>query len=170
MNNNDILRRVRYALSISDKDLIKIFKLGESTVSLEEVVKLTRKTKTSFDYDPTSSEEAMECTNYLLESFLNGLMIYKRGPLKSKTGEIMRPTRQLKEGISPNNVFLKKLKIALTLDSDAMIEIFKKADVEISSSQLSAFFRNEGHKHYRPCMDKYARSFLKGLTLTYRPQ
>ena len=67
-----------------------------------------------------------------------------------------------------NNIILKKLKIALSLKSDDMLQIFKLAGLELSSSELSAVFRKEDHKNYRECGDKYIRNFLKGLTIYYR--
>ena len=49
-----------------------------------------------------------------------------------------------------------------------MLQIFKLAGLELSSSELSAVFRKEDHKNYRECGDKYIRNFLKGLTIYYR--
>lgn len=49
-----------------------------------------------------------------------------------------------------------------------MLSFFKLGGAELSSSELSALFRKEGHKNYRECGDKYIRVFLKGLTEYYR--
>ncbi|MGL4211324.1 MAG: DUF1456 family protein, partial [Cetobacterium somerae] len=37
MTNNDVLRRVRYALRINDKAMLEVFKLGGVKLSLEEL-------------------------------------------------------------------------------------------------------------------------------------
>ncbi|MGL5190879.1 MAG: DUF1456 family protein, partial [Cetobacterium sp.] len=40
MTNNDVLRRVRYALRINDKAMMEVFKLGGMNISLEELTAL----------------------------------------------------------------------------------------------------------------------------------
>ncbi len=170
MDNNDILIRLRYALDISDKKMIRIFEQGGVSVTLEDVAKLLSKTEESYNYDEIEDgkESSMPCSNAYLESFLNGLIVEKRGVKKDKDGKVMKPPMLLREGKNPNNVLLKKVKIAMNLDSEGMHKVFENAGVPVSKAELGAFFRKEDHKHYRQCMDKYARSFLKGLTITYR--
>ncbi|MDX8367762.1 DUF1456 family protein, partial [Cytobacillus sp. IB215665] len=63
---------------------------------------------------------------------------------------------------------LKKVKIALSLTSEDMIEILEDAGVIITKGELGALLRKEGHKNYKVCGDRYARNFLKGLTIRYR--
>ena len=63
---------------------------------------------------------------------------------------------------------LKKLKIALSLTSDDMLNLLDEAGVRVSKGELSAILRKEGHRNYKPCGDRYARNFLKGLMLRYR--
>jgi len=48
-----------------------------------------------------------------------------------------------------------------------MLGLLKLADHNISSSELSAFFRKKAHRHYRVCKDQILRKFLKGLQLKY---
>ncbi|MCO5385119.1 MAG: DUF1456 family protein [Desulfosporosinus sp.] len=87
MDNNDILIRLRYALNIRDIDMVKIFKLGDVELTVEEVRKLLIKSKDTYrynnavdDYDEIEEkEENIKCNNRMLESFLNGLIIFKRG-------------------------------------------------------------------------------------------
>ena len=131
MVNNDILRRVRYALNIKDRTMLDIFKYGENPITHEELLNLL-----------------------------------KRGKQEPKDGKEYTPVKITKNNI--NNIILKKLKIALSLKSDDMLQIFKLAGLELSSSELSAVFRKEDHKNYRECGDKYIRNFLKGLTIYYR--
>ena len=61
-----------------------------------------------------------------------------------------------------------KLKIALKLQAEDILEIMYLSDFRMSKHELSAFFRKSGHKHYRECKDQILRIFLKGLQLQYR--
>ena len=171
MDNNDILIRLRYALDIKDTDMVKIFKLGGFDVTREEVRKILIKTKDSEeeDVEPDDiNQDNIPCNHMMLESFLNGLIIHKRGKQESDVGQTERPPMMIKGDGSVNNVLLKKLRIALTLTSDDMIQILDDAGVIISKGELSALLRKEGHHNYRECGDRYARNFLKGLGMRYR--
>ena len=83
MNNNDRLVRLRYALDIKDAEMVDIFKLGEFDITKEDVQKMLTKIKpkkTQEDEEGYSVNEYMKkCKNTVLESFLNGLIIFKRG-------------------------------------------------------------------------------------------
>lgn len=153
MTNNDILKRLRYALSIPDSLAVKIFRLGQTELSEEEFATLLL---------PEEEEGFKKCNNHLLFSFLDGLIVLKRGKSESSKEEIKITKNNL------NNMILRKLKIALELKSEEMLNLFHLGGVDISSSELSALFRKEGHKNYRECGDKYVRVFLKGLTSHYR--
>jgi len=61
-----------------------------------------------------------------------------------------------------------KLKIALNLKAEDVLEIMELAGFLMSKHELSAFFRKPGHKHYRECKDQILRNFLKGMQLKYR--
>ncbi|MFE8697169.1 DUF1456 family protein [Cytobacillus sp. FJAT-53684] len=172
MNNNDILIRLRYALDIKNIDMVEIFKLGGVEVTKEEVLKLLTKSKESYDNeagdDVNNDEENIMCTNFMLESFLNGLIVFKRGKQEPKPGQPEKPVMTLKENGNVNNVLLKKLKIALALTSEDMLDILDRAGVIVTKGELGAILRKEGHKNYKECGDRYARNFLKGLALKYR--
>ena len=173
MNNNDILIRLRYALEIKNTEMVEIFKLGGIEVKKEEVLKMLIKSKDNYDDevdnngDIDGNEENIKFSNFMLESFLNGLIIFKRGKQDPKPGQPERPAQSINNGCV-NNVMLKKLKIALDLTSEDMLDILKEAGVIVTKGELSAIFRKEGHKNYRECGDRYARNFLKGLAIKYR--
>lgn len=67
-----------------------------------------------------------------------------------------------------NNDVFKKLRVALRLRDDEIVEILKLADFKISKSELSAFFRKDDHPNYRECGDQILRNFLNGLILHLR--
>lgn len=169
MDNNDILIRLRYALDIKNTDMVKIFKLGGVEVTKEEVLQLLTKSRDSYDELDDEQEENIKCNNSMLESFLNGLIIFKRGKQESpKSGEPDMPPQTAKKSANVNNLLLKKVKIALALTSEDMLDLFAKAGITVTKGELGALLRKEGHKNYKECGDKYARNFLKGLTINYR--
>ena len=61
-----------------------------------------------------------------------------------------------------------KLKIALNMKADDVLEIMRLANFSLSKHELSAFFRKPDHKHYRKCQDQVLRYFLQGLQLRHR--
>lgn len=71
MTNNDILRRIRYALDIKDTDMIKIFGLSDETVTRDELDGYLKK---------DDEEGYAVLPRPLLEKFLDGFIIFKRGP------------------------------------------------------------------------------------------
>ena len=92
MDNNDILIRLRYALDIKNTDMVEIFKLGGIEVTKEEVLKILTKSNDSYnnevtDNDIDENEENIKCNNSMLESFLNGFIIFKRGKQDPKPGQ-----------------------------------------------------------------------------------
>jgi uncharacterized protein YehS (DUF1456 family) len=67
-----------------------------------------------------------------------------------------------------NNDILKKLRVALHLRNDEIINILKLADFNISESELSALFRSDDHPKFRKCGDQILRNFLNGLIIHLR--
>ena len=148
MTNNDILRRIRYTFAFNDEKMISIFGLAEYPVNREQISAWLKK-----DDDP----DYKACKDIPMAAFLNGLIIEKRG---KKEGAIPEPEKQLN-----NNIILRKLKIALDLKNEGVLEIMKLADFLMSKHELSAFFRKPGHKNYRECKDQILRNFLMGIQL-----
>ena len=67
-----------------------------------------------------------------------------------------------------NNDVIKKLRVALKLRDDDIIEILKLVDFKISKSELGAFFRREEHPKYMQLEDQILRNFLNGLIIYKR--
>lgn len=154
MTNNDILRRFRYALDISNPKMLEIFRLAGHEIDQDTLIALLKK---------EDEEGYLECSNALLEDFFDGLIILKRGRQEGVPRESVTPGRE-----RTNNVILRKLRIALEMKDDDMIEVMKLAGVTVSKSELGALFRSRGHKNYKECGDQFLRSFLTGLTNRYR--
>ena len=161
MNNNDVLIRLRYALNLKDSEMSEIFKLGDVEVDTKDVGHILTK---SIEDDPAH----IECTNEMLDAFLNGLIIKKRGKQEPRPGQPKRPPLMITSDEHVNNIILKKLKIALKLTSDDILDILDDAGAYLSNSELSAVMRKEDHRNYKICGDRYIRNFLKGLAINYR--
>ena len=151
MTNNDILRRIRYIFDISDSKMIAVFGLADCQVTREQISDWLKK-----DDDPAFRK----CSDAQLAIFLNGLIVDRRG---KKEGAQPTPEQRL-----TNNIVFRKLKIALDLKAEDILEIMALSDMRISKHELSALFRKPGHKHYRECNDQILRNFLNGLQLKYR--
>ena len=151
MTNNDILRRIRFLFDFSDLKMIEVFKLVNHIVQRSEVSNWLKK-----EEDPLF----VELTDLQLSIFLNGLVIYKRG---KRDGPLPEPEDPL-----TNNVILRKLKIALNLKTDDILDLFAFINKKIGKHELSAFFRHPENKSYQLCMDQYLRHFLNALQAKYK--
>jgi uncharacterized protein YehS (DUF1456 family) len=151
MNNNDILRRIRYIFDFSDSKMIEIFSLANYQVTRGQISDWLKK---------DDAPSYLELNDQQLAIFLNGLINEKRG---KKEGEQPAPESRLN-----NNIIFKKLKIALNLKSDDILEILELAGMHISEHELSAFFRNPSQNQYRPCNDQILRNFLTGMQIKYQ--
>ena len=153
MNNNDILRSIRYCFDLSDTQMIAVFGAADYPVTRSQISDWLKK-----DDDPA----CQHCSDSQLAIFLNGLINQRRG---RQAGPQPEPEERL-----TNNIVFRKLKIALDLKNEEILEIMGRVDLPVSQHELSAFFRKPGHKHYRPCKDQILRNFLKGLQLKFRPE
>jgi uncharacterized protein YehS (DUF1456 family) len=155
MDNNDIVRRLRYALNISNTAMTDIFKLAGHDISESAVLDILKKEE---------DEGYTACSDRMLGLFLDGLIIYKRGKKETPDTEpASTPAVRLS-----NNMIIKKLRIALDYKEKDMLEMFKLSGFEITKPELSAIFRKQGHKNYKACGDQMLRNFLQGLTVHFR--
>lgn len=156
MINNDVLRSIRYMLDLSDQKVVDICQLAATDFPIDKAAAkaMTRK---------EGEEGFIECSSAVLAHFLDGLVVYRRG--RDET----RPQRAVEKHVS-NNVVLKKLRVAFELKDVDMHEIFDASGFEVTKPELSAFFRDRNHKHYRLCGDQLLRNFLRGLTMRLRPE
>lgn len=154
MDNNSTLRRIRYALAASDEQMAAFFALKGHKLTPAQVCSLMGKEEES---------GTVACSDAQLSDFLDGLIIDRRGP--PKPGRPIARARTL-----TNNMILKKLRIAMKLHEDDMLNIFVTAEHPLSRGELTALFRNPNHKHYRECGDQLLRNFLKGLALRLRAE
>ncbi len=152
MNNNDILRRIRFTFNFSDSKMIALFGLAGYRVNRTQISDWLKK-----DDDPAYKN----CSDIDLAAFLNGLISDKRGKREEPQP---KPEKRLN-----NNIILRKLKIALNLRDEDILNTLELAALPMSKHELSAFFRKPDHKNYRSCKDQILRNFLQGLQIKYRP-
>lgn len=92
-----------------------------------------------------------------LAALLNGLIAAKRG---LKDGVIPEHENELN-----NNIILRKMKIALNLKDQDIVDVFRVANMRVSKSEINAFFRDPKSPDFRWCKDQFLRNFLQGLVL-----
>lgn len=172
MTNNEVLGRFRDQLNIQEDLLIRIFKNSDYTISKSELKAMLKNPQVP---------GFVKCKDPMLAAFLDGFIIFKRGPAKNtdtspntltnlasiSTSSDKKETG-LKKQSSPylkltNNTILKKIRIAYKLQDPEMLEIFNLAQREVSKGELSAWFRKPGHKNYKKCPDEAIDKFFIGL-------
>jgi len=151
MHPNEVLRRIRYIFDYDDVTMIRLFGLGGEAVTRAQVSDWLKR---------DDSDSFREMSEKLLATFLNGLIIDKRG---KRDGEL-----PVAESEMDNNLVLKKMKIALALKTDDIVKLFKAQGKNISEHELSAFLRNPKQSQYREFQDQYIRVFLDGLKNKHR--
>ncbi len=75
LTNNDIIKKLRVALKLRDDDIVKILALVDYEITKSELGAFFRR---------EDHPKYMELQDQILRNFLNGLVIYKRGPMKKK--------------------------------------------------------------------------------------
>jgi len=150
VNNNDVLRKLRYTFNFNDKQMVAIFASAGETVTREEISQWLKK---------DTDSDFVALFDIKLAIFLNGFINEKRG---KKPGPLAIPEKRLS-----NNIILTKLKIALNLQAEEIISLLAEVDFRISKPELSAFSRKVDHQHYRECKDQVMRNLLHAIDKTY---
>ncbi len=151
MNYNDIFRRFRYAVDMSDATIMEIFALSHTSIDAQQLSGYFRR---------EDDLEYQELPAGVLNKFFDGLIVYTRGQRDKISAPAPSPFN--------NNMILKKIRVALQLCEQDMLDIFADASFKISKAELSALFRKQGHKNYKECGDQIVRNFLQGLTIHNR--
>jgi len=153
MTNNDLLRRLRFALNLNGVNIAELCALGGHEIGPADVLKLLKK---------DDEHGFVACDDTVMGAFLDGLITSRRGPRDAPPG-----TAQPSDGLLNNNLILRKLRIALELNDADMLAVFRKAGVSLSKPELSALFRGVGQRNYKECGDQLLRNFVRGLTLGF---
>jgi uncharacterized protein YehS (DUF1456 family) len=148
MTTNDIFYKLRKIFSWDEEKIGDLFKSVDYPVPPPTLFAWMKQEQ--FEGFQIMPEEA-------LAALLNAIIVEKRG---LKDGQLPVHEKELN-----NNSVLRKLKIALSFKDEDIIESLRVSDMRIGKSEVSAFFRDPKHSHYRPCGDQFLRNFLRGLLL-----
>ncbi len=89
LSNNDILKKLRIALSLRDEDMIHILSLADFKITKGALNDLFRH---------EDNPGFVQAEDQILRNFLKGLIIYKRGPLDpSKTADAKEKSNKGKQ-------------------------------------------------------------------------
>ena len=147
MNNNDVLRRIRYIFDYGDDKMMNIFFKAEKHVTREQICDWLKR-----DDQPTFKK----LRDVELSTFLNGLIHEKRG---KKEGPAPVPEKNVS-----NNLILRKLKIALNFQAEDVPCCHGSRRAELKQARIECFFFESLHtSNYRECRDQVLRNFLTGL-------
>ncbi len=147
LNNNDIFRLLLSTFNLNEKATIKVFSLAGVATSQEQIAA----------WLDEGDKTCIKLTDKELAVFLNGFINFKRG---KRDGEQAKPENHLN-----NNMIFQKLRIALSLKTEDILNILELADFHLSKHELSALFRKPANKHYKKCRDETLQLFLQGIQL-----
>lgn len=148
MTNNEVLKNLQNIFNLETSKITEIYNILDDKMTEDHVNAWFKRLG-----DPSFLNlEDME-----LSTFLNALICEKRG---KKEGPQPEPEKEI-----TNNIILKKLKIALDLKNEDIMDILNLVNTSMNNYELTSFFRKPNHKNYRPVRDQLLRSFLKGLSL-----
>ncbi|EAP91965.1 DUF1456 family protein [Vibrio splendidus] len=152
MTNNEILRRIQHALNLKNAQIIKAIEQADVTVAHDQVINWLKD-----DNDKSCST----MKDKELAVFLNGFINLKRGK---------------KEGVQPkpevaltNNMIFMKLRIALNMKAEDVLDILEVVGISLSKYEIGAYFRKPENKNYKVCEDQLLCDFLNGVQFTNRP-
>ena len=151
MKINDILYKIKKALSLENSQIIEAYKLADYEMK-EERLEAILKRRLDKGYEEATYEE--------LGVFLDGLVFLKRGPSDKVADE--------NEAVAlTNNLILKKIRVAMNLKEPELVILFALAEVELTKRQIGSLFRKEGGKNFKVCSDELLEAFLEGLDEFY---
>lgn len=154
MNNNDVLRAIRFALELDVPTLLAMFGGAKDALGPEQLASFLKD-----DDEPGFAP----LSDPVLGRFLDGVVRKYRG--EREDGAQPPP---VDAGELTNNRILRTFKIAFTLRDGDILGIMQRAGVVMSKSELSALFRRPEHRNYQPCGDQFLRLFLRGLGQWHR--
>lgn len=159
MESNDLNRRVRYALSLDDADVVDLLRLADYAGDWTNISAWRLK---------EGDEGYILCPNEALSAMLDGLIIQRRGVREDNSASTdAGPTAVAKSAKHDkpidNNAVLKQIRIALSLKTDDVHAMIQLGGGKLGKSEVNALFRKPAARNYRRCGDQVLRWFLGGL-------
>ncbi|KHA61167.1 hypothetical protein NL53_05845 [Vibrio variabilis] len=152
MTNNEILRRIQHSLNLKPAQIVKAFDQVDSPITPNQVNDWLK---------ADSDKSATKMKDKELALFLNGFINLKRG---KKEGEQPKPEQKL-----TNNMIFMKLRIALNMKAEDVLDVLELMGVSLSKYEVGAYFRKPNNKNYKACDDQLLCDFLHGVQFTNRP-
>jgi len=151
MQTNDILFKIKTALSLENAQIIEAYKLTDFSMSEARLVSIMKRRQDK-GFEEATFEE--------LGVFLDGLVLLKRGPSDkiANEDEVVELT---------NNLILKKIRVAMELKEPELVILFALAGITLTKRQIGSLFRKEGTKNFKACPDALLNAFLEGLDEFY---
>jgi len=151
MQINDILFKLKTALSIDNENMIKAYALADYEMTEERLGHILKRRQDK-DYEEATYEE--------LGVFLDGLVLLKRGPSDKVAND--------DEAVAlTNNLILKKVRVAMELKEAELVILFALGEATLTKRQIGSLFRKEGGKNFKECSDELLMAFLEGLDEFY---
>ncbi len=151
MQINDILFKLKTALSLDNKAFIEAYALADHEMTEERIDNILKRRQDE-GYEDATYEE--------LGIFLDGLVLLKRGPSDKE----VNPDDAVE---LTNNLILKKVRVAMELKEAELVILFALGEVTITKRQIGSLFRKEGGKNFKECSDELLMAFLEGLDEFY---
>lgn len=171
MKPTQLLTEVQSIFALSADDMARICKLGgadipathftEAGATLEASGGAKSKqngARVAEVANGAGSADADWCTEQQAIQFLNGFIAECRGPADKPP-----PV----ETTLNNNLIFRKIKIALGLQADDLLQMLADVEVALSKHELSALFRKADNKHYRVCSDELLEAFLNSVRINH---
>ncbi|MEZ9159187.1 DUF1456 family protein [Vibrio lentus] len=152
MTNNEILRRIQHALNLKNAQIIKAIEQADVTVAHDQVINWLK---------DDNDKSCATMKDKELAVFLNGFINLKRG---KKEGEQPKPEVAL-----TNNMIFMKLRIALNMKAEDVLDVLEVVGVSLSKYEIGAYFRKPENKNYKVCEDQLLCDYLNGVQFTNRP-
>lgn len=152
VTNNEILRRIQHSLNLKPAQIVKAFEQVDSPIAPNQVNDWLK---------ADSDKSATKMKDKELALFLNGFINLKRG---KKEGEQPKPEQKL-----TNNMIFMKLRIALNMKAEDVLDVLELMGVSLSKYEVGAYFRKPNNKNYKACDDQLLCDFLNGVQFTNRP-
>nr|WP_275665065.1 DUF1456 family protein [Vibrio sp. Isolate34] len=146
------MRRIQHALNLKNAQIIKAIEQADVTVAHDQVINWLKA-----DNDKSCSK----MKDKELAVFLNGFINLKRG---KKEGAQPKPEVAL-----TNNMIFMKLRIALNMKAEDVLNVLEVVGVSLSKYEIGAYFRKPENKNYKVCEDQLLCDFLNGVQFTNRP-
>jgi len=157
VENNDLMRRVRYALQLDDEEAARLVTRGGLSATESDAAAWRAR-----EEEPAHAP----CPDAALIALLEAFVLERRGPPPEPTPPRAERSSATSSPITArltNNHVLKQLRIALELRASDVQALVGAGGGTLGTGEIGALFRKPGTRNYRSCGDQVLRQFLAAL-------